>query len=255
MLEVSLSERNRASPLEGMVVPPPEEECILLASARFSASIPPRPLSRSFTLYPTWFEADRDTNSNRFDFLREGFRLFKPSSSLEPMQSLGIDKVLPWMTLNEAGRVWDSTGQSLTNECAQFDIYEPSAMYALPDTSFALPSNIKMATLPDPIGRSLNDFAAGLEGMRPTDAVVGMARRIARAAVDKTEEPEITVDVDGALSFDIRLINGWLVLAELDLHGSIDASIYDRFGTHVKRLLRATAEDLISIFSTDEHAS
>ena len=92
-------------------------------------------------------------------------------------------------------------------------------------------------------------FSIGHEGTRPSACVVSMADRIAKAAVDKTVEPEITVDVDGALSFDLRLASGWLLLAELDLDGDLDASIYDdRQGILIKRLPQATDSELIAWF-------
>ena len=62
---------------------------------------------------------------------------------------------------------------------------------------------------------ALDEFAAGLDGKRPEPLVVEMAARIANAALDKTREPEISVDVDGALSFDLELPDGRLLLAEL----------------------------------------
>ena len=69
------------------------------------------------------------------------------------------------------------------------------------------------------------------------------------AAVEKTVEPEITVDVDGALSFDLRLASGLLLLAELALDGTLDASIYDdRQGVLIKRLPQATDYELIAWF-------
>ena len=62
-------------------------------------------------------------------------------------------------------------------------------------------------------------------------------------------EPEITVDVDGALSFDLRLTSGLLILAELDLFGELDASVYDdREGILVRRLPQTTESELIGLF-------
>ena len=108
-----------------------------------------------------------------------------------------------------------------------------------------IPSN-KLETAQYPAIRA---FSIGHEGKRPSVSVVSMADRIAKAAGDKTVEPEITVDVDGALSFDLRLSNGWLVLAELDLDGALDASIYDdRQGILIKRLPQATDSELIAWF-------
>ena len=95
---------------------------------------------------------------------------------------------------------------------------------------------------------ALEEFATGVEGAsRPAGTIVDTARRVAEAARD-TVDPEISVDVDGALSFDLRLANGWLVLAELDPDGSLDASIYDQNGHLVKRLPRATEAALIDSF-------
>ena len=108
-----------------------------------------------------------------------------------------------------------------------------------------IPSN-KLETTQLP---SIRAFSTGHEGKRPSASVVSMADRIAKAAFDKTMEPEITVDVDGALSFDLRLANGWLVLAELDSDGTLDASIYDdRQGILIKRLPQATDSELIAWF-------
>ncbi len=100
-----------------------------------------------------------------------------------------------------------------------------------------------------PLHPAVHSFSGGFGGKRPTVAVIEAASRIAAAALDKTVEPEITVDVDGALSFDLRLANGLLVFAELDIGGSIDASIYDdREGILIKRLPKATESELIGWF-------
>ena len=109
----------------------------------------------------------------------------------------------------------------------------------------AIPSN-KLETAQH---SAIRAFSIGHEGKRPSAKVVSMADRIARAAADKTVEPEITVDVDGALSFDLRLASGWLLLAELNLDGILDASIYDDHrGVLIKRLPQATDSELIAWF-------
>ena len=96
---------------------------------------------------------------------------------------------------------------------------------------------------------AVTEFAAGLDGALPQGNVVEMAGRIVQAALERTMDPEITVDVDGALSFDLRLVNGWLLLAELSLDGTLDASVYDdQAGERVKRLPRATEAELFSLF-------
>ncbi len=100
-----------------------------------------------------------------------------------------------------------------------------------------------------PLHPAVHSFSEGFGGKRPTVAVIEAASRIAAAALDKTVEPEITVDVDGALSFDLRLANGLLVFAELDIGGALDASIYDDCeGILIKRLPEATESELIGWF-------
>ena len=79
--------------------------------------------------------------------------------------------------------------------------------------------------LPEDIESTLREFAGGVDGVLPNDDALGAARRLAEAA-SATVSPEITVDVDGALSFDLRLRDGSLLLAELSAAGALDASVY-----------------------------
>ena len=96
---------------------------------------------------------------------------------------------------------------------------------------------------------AIQSFRKGLNGVYPDPRVTDMAIRITAAALAKTVEPEITVDVDGALSFDLRLASGLLILAELDLFGELDASVYDdREGILVRRLPQTTESELIGLF-------
>ena len=112
----------------------------------------------------------------------------------------------------------------------------------------AAQSGSALETATHPVVR---EFALGVDGRQPTASAVDMATRIVTAAVERTADSEISVDVDGALSFVLRLNDGRLVLAELNPDGSIDASRYDDDrGTNVKRLPRATAEDLINLFQS-----
>lgn len=96
---------------------------------------------------------------------------------------------------------------------------------------------------------AVQEFAQGNDEVQPTAQVVDSATRIVTAAIERTADSEISVDVDGALSFVLRLNDGRLVLAELNPDGVIDASRYDdEQGTNVKRFHRSTAEDLIKLF-------
>ena len=102
-----------------------------------------------------------------------------------------------------------------------------------------------VATNPPAIVR---EFAAGVDGVRPGRSVVDKADRLVQAALQGTMEPEFAVDVDGALSFDLRLSNGLLLLAELSIAGNLDASVYDDVvGERVQRLPQATAAQFMEL--------
>lgn len=60
--------------------------------------------------------------------------------------------------------------------------------------------------------------------------MVDLARVLVRAAEQRTYQPEITIDVDGALSFDLRLTSGLLMFAELTIAGDLDITILDDRG-------------------------
>ena len=110
-------------------------------------------------------------------------------------------------------------------------------------------ANIVPGKLEAPVHPAVQEFAEGVEGAIPEPTVVRTANTIARAAIEKTVEPEISVDIDGALSFDLRLANGLLLMAELDCQGGLDASIYDdKQGVLVKRLRNTTDAELILHF-------
>ena len=103
----------------------------------------------------------------------------------------------------------------------------------------------------------VHEFALGLHGVRPNRTVVGMAARIIQAATEQTKDPEFSVDVDGALSFDLRLANGLRVLAELTIGGELDAGFYDynnddQRATEAEYLSQATAEELIAYFDQSQ---
>ena len=95
-------------------------------------------------------------------------------------------------------------------------------------------------------------FARGAGDMMPTAEVIETATRITEAALENTVEPEVSVDGDGALSFDLRLSNGFRMLAELPIDGSLDVGVYDdrdpnQRAREVEYLNDATADDLIAL--------
>ena len=103
--------------------------------------------------------------------------------------------------------------------------------------------------LNDEIQAALNSFESGIDGIRPSVPVVQMAWRLAREIARSVNVPDITLDVDGELSFYLRLGNGHLIMAELTVYGTIDASIYDEDDRLLHRLRRATEEEFISALS------
>ena len=98
----------------------------------------------------------------------------------------------------------------------------------------------------------VSEFAQGVDGVTPGDAVITTAARIVQAAIELTADPEFSVDDDGALSIDLRLTNGMRLLAELPIDGTLDVGVYDDRGLdqraqEVKYLPSAAPEDLIAL--------
>ncbi|MCY4483452.1 MAG: hypothetical protein OXC12_11290 [Spirochaetaceae bacterium] len=69
-----------------------------------------------------------------------------------------------------------------------------------------------------------------MDGRTPGVDVVDLARALVRGAEQRTHQPEITIDVDGALSFDLRLTSGLLMFAELAIDGKLDITIVNDSG-------------------------
>ena len=95
-----------------------------------------------------------------------------------------------------------------------------------------------------PIDPKVRAFSLGLDGKRPLGDVVDLAYRLVQVVEEKTDQPEITVDVDGALAFDLRLASGFLMFAELGVDGILDLTVLDDSGreTLVVRHLSAATE-------------
>lgn len=137
----------------------------------------------------------------------------------------GLD---PLTTGRIFGTYWPGTDMAGAN----------TVVYVVPAGASEVPSHV-----------AVRAFTEGLGDVPHKVTTVSMANRIAKAALDKTIEPEISVDVDGALSFDLRLANGLLVLAELNIDGTLDASVYDDSrGILIKRLPQTTDVELIDWF-------
>ena len=88
------------------------------------------------------------------------------------------------------------------------------------------------------------EFAAGVAGYPPpAPGVVDMGAELVRAA-SKLDQPEFSVDVDGALSIDLLRADGCRVMAELTVDGRLFASVYNLDGERVNRLRDATAAEV-----------
>ena len=93
------------------------------------------------------------------------------------------------------------------------------------------------------------EFAVGLDGNRTEPGMVEMAARIVSGASANTVKHDISFDDEEcALSFDLELSNGHLILAELWSDGSIDASVYDSEKRRIKRMPKATELDVTDWF-------
>ena len=77
-------------------------------------------------------------------------------------------------------------------------------------------------SISDPIDDALAEFARGT-----SPQVVSFASRLVESVRDRTSAPEVTVDVDGALAFDLRLRSGDLMFGELQADGGLSVTVLD----------------------------
>ena len=97
----------------------------------------------------------------------------------------------------------------------------------------------------------LDEFRKGFDGEhQPSKNVVEMATKICQTAIKATDHPDIIVDDDGALSFDFRLKSGYLIMAEIEIDGSIAANLYDENDQLLEEMIRATEKDFIRILQS-----
>lgn len=105
-------------------------------------------------------------------------------------------------------------------------------------------------TLPPVVEAELAEFSAGLGGQCPTAEAVRIARLVSAAAVRHVQHPGITVDIDGELSFDLRLKDGRLVFAELGFDGLLDVGVYGSDGRMLEHDAQATCAYLLSVIES-----
>ena len=119
-------------------------------------------------------------------------------------------------------------------------------------------SNAAVIETPASSHPAILQFANGFEGETPSADTLRKAAQIVQAAIEKTAAYDIEADeTDGALTFEFRLTNGYLVIGELSITGDLHANVYNdqhpdtNAGIDeiwVKRLPHASAEDLTDLF-------
>ena len=74
----------------------------------------------------------------------------------------------------------------------------------------------------------VESFSKGFGGISPSDDTIETASMIVDEATRMVSEREIEVDeTDGALSFELRLKNRYLVIGELSVEGDLHANVYN----------------------------
>ena len=104
--------------------------------------------------------------------------------------------------------------------------------------------------IPEEIQAEISNFSDGIAGVRPDSTVVHKAIRIARIATERAPHPDITTDEDGELSFYMRLHNGYLIMAEMSISGSIDVGVYGVDNKMVQRIPRATEREFVEVLTS-----
>lgn len=140
-------------------------------------------------------------------------------------------------------------------EYARSDFTASVRTFANRRDMFGQPNVVSHEPLAKPVGASeiawhpvVREFAIGVD----RHEVIVTAERIVQAAIEMTAAPEFSMDDDGALSIDLRLSNGFRLLAELPIDGTLDLGVYDdrdasQRAREVEYLPDATADDLIAL--------
>lgn len=96
---------------------------------------------------------------------------------------------------------------------------------------------------------ALSNFAKGKEGVCPDTETLSLARSLIEVATQRVPNPDIQVDFEGSLSFDLQLPNGHWLLADLFIDGQFDVSVYNRAAKEwVVNYPHATANQFASLF-------
>ena len=119
------------------------------------------------------------------------------------------------------------------------------------------PPNVPEEDLQAPLHPIIRAFGEGIADIRPEEHTRETAALIVEAATMKAVAKEIEVDdEDGALSFELRLDRGLLVVGELSIEGNLHINVYnDRHpdpdatidDIWIKHLPQASVDDLMNL--------
>lgn len=95
-------------------------------------------------------------------------------------------------------------------------------------------------------------FSEGFDGVRPSPNTLENAERLVRAAIAKCARADIDVDDNtGSLAFDLRLSDGALLFAEVEISGKLNADMFNDEGEEavwLKHFPNPSFSDLIGMF-------
>ena len=101
----------------------------------------------------------------------------------------------------------------------------------------------------DQLHQVAQEFSRGANGVTPLPNVVEMVDRIIKTVIEKTSEPDYSVDDDGAVSFEAPLSDGRFIMCEVSMAGNINAGLYrGPHGGLETFLVRPTEEQLLGLF-------
>ena len=110
-------------------------------------------------------------------------------------------------------------------------------------------TQLRPATATPTIHPIAHEFSSGIGGIIPEERVALMVDRIIRAVIDRTRNPEYSVDIDGALSFETTLDDGAFMMCEVSIAGNINAGLYsDADGDLERFMAQATEQELLDLF-------
>ena len=148
--------------------------------------------------------------------------------SWTPMEKINLSRVFLGVN-NQLNTFWSYP----TNEC--------------PASELAVDRFSALSGLPSFVEREIAEFSEGVDGLCPTPMAIRLARALSKVALQHVQHPEISLDIDGELSFDLRLNDGRLVFAELGLDGQLDVGVYGSDNRMLAHNAKATYRYFLSI--------